>query len=339
LNQKTMRYVLTAAVAAAVSVPLVAEVVNNNAKKDGGAGANAAVPAAAEQRTSAKPAPATQPVDPNKVVITIGDQQVTAGEFEALVAALPPQVQQAAQQQPGVKRKIADQLVTIKLLAAEAQKQKLDESPQVKQELELNREQVLAQAVMNQASRDYFDKNPAEFARVRARHILIGKDQTSPKNLTDAQAKKKADEVRARLAKGEDFAKLASQESDDPGSKDRGGEYTFAKGEMVPEFEKVAFAQKPGEISQPVATKFGYHIIQTEEFLKPKFEDVKQLVTQKVGQSNVMEKRIVELKKDSKVTLDEGFFGKEVPENPLGGGLGAAPGRSAAPGSAAAAGK
>lgn len=340
MNKKTMRYVLTASVAAAVSVPLVAEVVNNNAKKGSGAGGNSAVPATAEQKAAVvapvESKPTTQPVDPTKVVIMVGDQQITAGEFEALVSSLGPQAQQAVQQ-PGVKRKIADQLVAIKLLAADAEKRKLDQTPQVKQELAMNREQVLANAVMNQAGRDYFEEHHGEFEKVRARHILIGSGTTGGKNLTDAQAKKKADEVRARLAKGEDFAKVVKQESDDPGSKDTGGEYTFAKGEMVPEFEKVAFAQKPGEISQPVKTNFGYHIIQTEEFVRPKFEDVKALVAQKVGQTN-MQKRVEELKKENKVTLDDSFFGKEPPPAPVGG-LGAIPNPHAAPGGAAATGK
>ena len=72
-----------------------------------------------------------------------------------------------------------------------------------------------------------------------------------------------------RARKGEDFAKLATENSDDPGSKDKGGEYDFfGRGKMVPEFDKAAFALKPGEISDIVQSKFGFHIIKLEELAK-----------------------------------------------------------------------
>ena len=337
--KKTMRYVLAAAVAAAVTVPLVADVVKNAGKNNGAAVQAADQQPAAQPQPTAPVAdaakPTTQPVDPAKVVIQVGDQQITAGQFDQIVAALGPQAQQAVLQ-PGVKRRLADQIVKIKLLAADAEKRKLDELPRVKQQLEMQREQVLANEDMidNQATREYFEKNQAEFAKVRARHILIGTGTTGGKNLTDEQAKKKADEIRAKLTKGEDFAKLVTQESDDPGSKATGGEYTFGKGQMVAEFEKTAFGQKPGEISQPVKTQFGYHIIQTEDLLKPKFDDVKQEVAQKVGQSN-LEKRVEELKKSANVKLDDDYFGKEPPVNPLGG-LGSVPTGKATPAGATA---
>ena len=109
------------------------------------------------------------------------------------------------------------------------------------------------------------------FKQVTARHILIG-TQARP----EAQAKRRADEVLKKVQGGADFASLASQYSDDPGSKRNGGMLpAFGHGMMVPEFEKAAFALKPGQVSGLVKTQFGYHIIKVEGAkyaLPPDFE-------------------------------------------------------------------
>jgi foldase protein PrsA len=102
----------------------------------------------------------------------------------------------------------------------------------------------------------YFNQHHTQFdtpGRVRARHILVADP-------------KLADTIEAKLKSGGNFADLAKQYSTDPSSKDKGGELGFfGKGTMVPAFQDAAFSMKVGEISAPVHSPFGYHVIQVEE--------------------------------------------------------------------------
>lgn len=114
--------------------------------------------------------------------------------------------------------------------------------------------------------------------RVDARHILIKSDASN-----DAVMKTKAEGVLKLLQQGQDFGMLAQKNSDDPGSKDKGGELGWLqKGQTVPEFEKVAFSLQPGQTSGLVKTEYGYHIIQVEKHEQAhvqSFDDVKAQLT------------------------------------------------------------
>jgi peptidyl-prolyl cis-trans isomerase D len=116
----------------------------------------------------------------------------------------------------------------------------------------------------------YYTQNQSNYkvdAQAKVRHILIAVDPNAGA-AADAAAKAKAQGILDQLRKdnGKDFADLAKKNSDDPGSKDAGGELGWLKpGATVPEFDHTAFSQQPGQISGLVKTRFGYHIIQTEE--------------------------------------------------------------------------
>jgi peptidyl-prolyl cis-trans isomerase D len=106
----------------------------------------------------------------------------------------------------------------------------------------------------------YYNDNIQQYQtpeRVRASHILLntgGKDE--------AAVRKQAEEILAQVKSGADFAELAKKYSEDPGSKDKGGDLDFfPRGQMVPEFEAAAFSLQPGQISDLVKTQYGFHII------------------------------------------------------------------------------
>jgi parvulin-like peptidyl-prolyl isomerase len=121
-------------------------------------------------------------------------------------------------------------------------------------------------------AKKYYEDFPARFEQpemVRASHILVSTiDPETKAPLADEKklAKRKAaEDLLKRLRAGEDFAKLAKEFSEDPGSRDNGGEYKFPRGQMVAEFETTAFALATNQISDIVTTQFGYHIIKLSE--------------------------------------------------------------------------
>jgi peptidyl-prolyl cis-trans isomerase C len=127
---------------------------------------------------------------------------------------------------------------------------------------------ALGVTVTDADATNFYAAHPTDFEEpemVRAAHILISThDPATGAELPDDQKavkRKQIEELLKRARNGEDFALLASQYSEDPGSKDKGGEYTFPKGQMVPEFEAAAFSLQTNQISDVVTTQFGYHII------------------------------------------------------------------------------
>lgn len=160
-------------------------------------------------------------------------------------------------------------------------------------------------------AKDFYDKNQDKMKqppRAHLRHILVGVDAKA----TDAdkqKARAKADDLLKRAQGGEEFAKLASENSDDPGSKARGGDLSWIMpGQTVPPFEKAAFAlSKPNEISPVVETQFGYHVIQLverQEASTVPFDQAKERITNFLKQRQVQEKlqaHVEELKAKGKV--------------------------------------
>jgi len=123
-------------------------------------------------------------------------------------------------------------------------------------------------SVTPEAIADFYAKNQDKFQqgeRARASHILISIPQNADA-ATKQQAKTKAEAILTDLKSGKDFATLAKENSQDPGSAPNGGDLGFfAKGQMVPAFDQAVFALKPGETSGLVETPFGFHIIKLVE--------------------------------------------------------------------------
>jgi peptidyl-prolyl cis-trans isomerase C len=264
---------------------------------------------------------------------TAAYNQKNPNEFDSFMQSRPAQVQQRAQ---GAQREqFKEQFAEFKVLAGKARKDKLDRDRGTEVEIMVNRYNILAseyekdlensdKLVTDDSIQQYYAEHQNDYEEVRARHILIStsappqqqqdpsdsaKKPPEPKALSKEEARAKAQSILDRIHKGEDFAKLAQENSDDTGSKTQGGDVGyFTRGKMVPAFEQAAFSLKPGEVSGIVESPFGYHIIKVEDHRMPLVSDAKvnQEITGKLKQDKIKEKLDAIVNK-SRVQVAEDF--------------------------------
>lgn len=290
-------------------------------------GTPAPKPAAGTPGTAAPFTPAvtiTAPVSnvaPDAVVLTIGARKITRAQFERLLAAVAPTANS-----PADKRKIAERYGELETFAQEARSRKLDEDPEIKEIISIQVDNVLASTLNKKVGeetqltdldlRAYYDAHKDEFEEAQGSHILIRfKGSRVPlkpneKDLTDPEALAKAQEIRAKIVAGGDFAALAKAESDDTGSATKGGELgTFRHGQMVKPFDEAAFSLPVGQVSEPVRTDFGYHIIKITSRTSKTFEEAKPEIEKKI-KPTLTKMAMDKIKAQTPVTLNEEFFGK-----------------------------
>lgn len=269
------------------------------------------------------PAAPESNVPPDTVVLTIGNQTLTRAQFEVLLSALAQNGRPAAT--AAQKRQVAEQYGELEVMAQEARKRKLDDSPEVKQMMAIQSDSFLANTLAKRISdethfteldlRAYYDSHKNEFEEAQGSHILIRfKGSSVPlkkdeKDLTEEEALAKAQDIRKQLLAGADFATLAKAESDDTGSAAKGGDLgTFRHGQMVPAFDQAAFSIAVGEVSEPVKTQFGYHIIKIKSRDAKPFETAKAQIEKDLKPK--MTKDALELvKTQTRVTLNDSYFG------------------------------
>jgi parvulin-like peptidyl-prolyl isomerase len=271
----------------------------------------------------ASPAIPQKAPEPDKVILTIGQTKITEAQYETLVDALPQQYQTYAR--GAGKRQFAENLVQLMILSGEAEKRSLDKQPKMQEQLKFQRQNLLAQAMFEDLQSGikvddslvqlYYDAHKNEYESVKAKHILIRvKGAPMPgaegkPELTDEQALAKAQEIRQKLVAGGDFAAIAKTDSDDTGSAQQGGDLgEFRRGMMVPPFEKEAFSLKVGDISEPVKSPFGYHIIVVQEHKLKTLADVRPDI-EKSLRPEMARKEVQSLRDKTAVQIDDAFFG------------------------------
>jgi parvulin-like peptidyl-prolyl isomerase len=260
------------------------------------------------------------------VVLTIGTEKITRNEFERIMQqALPPD-QRGASLTPAGRRAIAEQLAELKALAQEARKEKLDQTADAKTQISMRVDQFVAGLLYRQlqekvkpdnaAVQAYYDAHKNDYESVTARHILIRmKGSAVPlkdgqKDLTDDEALAKAQDLRKKIQGGASFEDLAKAESDDGGSGANGGALgDFGRGRMVPQFEEAAFKLPVNEVSEPVKTQFGYHIIQVQKHETKPLAEVENEINQKLA-PEMTQKGVDEVKAKTSISFDTTYFGK-----------------------------
>ena len=199
-------------------------------------------------------------MDNAKVLAKVGNTVITEADVNDTILALGPRGQ--GYNNPEGRRAVLEQIVAKNLFLAEAKKNFYEGDPRFKADLAKVKDEMLANFAIEKTLstvkvedadlKKYYDEHKAEFVSeesVTASHILVDSEEKAKEILADIKAGKIS------------FADAAKKESSCP-SKERGGDLgRFGKGQMVPEFDVAVFAMEEGEISEPVKTQFGYHLI------------------------------------------------------------------------------
>ncbi|MGO4706965.1 peptidylprolyl isomerase [Microvirga sp. 2MCAF38] len=255
----------------------------------------------ASAQTPAPAAPAASAAKSNKVVARVNGVDIT--EADLAIAEADPALQLPNVSDAQKRDLLIGYMIDLKLGAKAAAAAKVGDTPDFARKLAYNQDKTLLDEYLSQeakkgvtpeAAKKLYDetvKSVTPEQEVRARHILVENED---------EAKK----VYARVKGGEDFAKVAGEVSKDPGSKTDGGDLGFfSKDRMVEPFAEAAFKLEPGQISEPVKSQFGWHIIKLEEKRTkpaPSFEEMKEQV------NNYLERKtqqdlILNLRKDAKI--------------------------------------
>jgi peptidyl-prolyl cis-trans isomerase C len=220
-----------------------------------------------------------------KILATIGNETVTEADLQQMADAVPERLRHLYLTPEG-RQKSLDYVINIYVLAAEAQKEGMDKSPEVRRLLAFTTKDLLARLYLDKASRTikdptvedakaYYEKNKAQYATpesVHLRHILV-------------KTEKEAQDALKRLQKGEKFDALAQKVSICP-SKEQGGDLDWVpKGTLLGEVENAAFAMDKGQITGPVKSTFGYHVLFLEDkrpAQQSSFDQVKDYIVEQL---------------------------------------------------------
>ena len=243
-----------------------------------------AVLAVAAPAAAAPAAPA-----PDTVLARVDGIEIRQADLESEMRRLPDELRSVPPQM--LQPLLLDQLITQKAIVAAARRAGMDRDPEVQARIRRAEEEALQQALLirevqplltEEALRARFTREVAARPtedEIRARHILVPTEQ----------------EARAALAEvsraGADFADVARRRSTGPGSREGGDLGFFKRGDMIPEFEAVAFSLQPGQVSaSPVRTQFGWHVIKVEErraVAPPSFDDSREQLRQQAFEEGV----------------------------------------------------
>lgn len=246
------------------------------------------------------------------VLAKVGKTEIVKDEFLKEIDRIPDWAKSQFSGKEG-KEKFLEELIRRELIYQDAKKKRLDNDPEYVAKMKefekmslvalILKKEVEDKAKVDDAEvKDFYNKNADKFTigtKVRASHILVE---------TEDQAKK----VYERIRKGESLSSLAGTLSKDKGSAAKGGDLGyFGRGQMVPEFEQAALRLKVGEVSEPVKSRFGYHIIQLTDIQKGEaatFEQTQEAIKRQLlaeKQKALVDTYIEGLRKNVEVSKDE----------------------------------
>jgi parvulin-like peptidyl-prolyl isomerase len=263
------------------------------------------VPAPAPGQLKPRGAAAIAKQDPTRVVATVNGQKVTAEQALKLLQAVPANELNQIRQRGGGLPAALQQIFLMQHLSSLAAQQHMDQQEPLKTQIEFSKENILAQAYVNDLGRKanpsadevkaFYDQHPQDFQEAKLSAIIVNFTPTGAPAApnaqgarTEAQAKEKADGLVKKLRGGANFADLAKSDSDHKASADKGGELgTFAPDKLPKEISEPVSKLKAGEITDPIRESSAYYILKLESSNKKTFEQaqgdiVSQLKNQQV---------------------------------------------------------
>ena len=233
-----------------------------------------------------------------------GNYVIRKSDLDRILRFYPPDQQKMLQENPNQKIGLVQRLLQVRMVSDLAKKDGLDKKPEIREQLQFLSDSFLEQEYMIRAVgkeatvtdeevKRFYDANERGFLapeQVRARHILI-RVPSDASGEEKKKAREKIEGVWGRIKKGEDFARLAAELSEDTNSQMNGGDLGyFTKGQMAKPFEEAAFSLKPGQVSGVVETEFGYHLIKVEDHQEARmvtFDAVKEQIRGRLrGEAN-----------------------------------------------------
>lgn len=200
----------------------------------------------------------------NKVLATVNGSEITEKDMQRSLIRFPQETQEYYKSEEG-KKQFLDQMINFELIYNHALDSNMKNDPEYIEQLQLIEKELLIQIGVKNIMADvditeeeiqkYYEDNSQMFKSaetVSAKHILV-------------DTLEQMEEIKAEIANGITFEEAAQKYSKCPSAGQGGSLGSFTRGRMVPEFEKAAFELKVGEISEPVKTQFGYHLIQVDE--------------------------------------------------------------------------
>jgi parvulin-like peptidyl-prolyl isomerase len=224
-----------------------------------------------------------------------GDYVVKQSDLDRMIRNNPPDRQRMLQENPDQRVAVVRFMLEVKVISDRARKEQFDKKSEVKEQLEFMADNYLAQEYLvtviikefnptDEEMKEFYSANAKSFAvpeQVRVRHILLRLSPGAPPE-EKGKVKEKAETLLKRIRDGENFVTLATEYSEDPGSKNTGGDLGyFTRGQVVKSFEEAAFSLKPGQTSEVVETQFGYHLIKMEDYKEAgtrPFDEVKNSI-------------------------------------------------------------
>lgn len=267
------------------------------------------------------------PASPETVVAKVGGKEYTAAEVDKMLQELPAQLQVAVSRNP----QLLTQVFMIRSLSQQAESQALDKDPRYKQQLEYGRMNLLAQAELNhyresiqitpEKQQEYYNNNKEQYQTATVKAIFVSfsapaktagtpAPPSSTTTRTKEEAKAKIEDLRKQILAGADFAKLATEQSDDKTSAAKGGDYgDITRAGPYPEKVKIAvFRLKSGEVSEPVEEPNGYYLFKLVQLTQQPFDKVQNQILQTMQQAE-FQSWIKGVEARNKVTIENpGWF-------------------------------